>query len=134
MRNRLLQIGALAAAVCLTVVIGVAGSGSSNGKMTFTRDVAPIFYNRCVECHRPGEIAPMSLLTYNEARPWARSIKEKVVGRTMPPWLADPSFGHFANDRRLSQKEIDTISAWVDAGAPRGDDKDLPAPPKFEQG
>ena len=134
MRNRLFQMGVLAAGVCLTVVIGVAASGSSNGKMTFTRDVAPIFYNRCVECHRPGEIAPMSLMTYNEARPWARSIKEKVVGRTMPPWLADPSYGHFENDRRLSQKEIDTISAWVDAGAPKGDDKDLPALPKFEQG
>src|SRR5437016_4015317 len=122
MRNRALQIGVLAVVMLFAVAAGVEGSGSGVGKVTFTRDIAPIFYNRCVECHRPGEIAPMSLMTYNEARPWARSIKEKVVGRTMPPWLADPAYGHFENDRRLSQREIETVSAWVDAGAPKGDD------------
>jgi len=134
MRNRALQIGVLALGVLVAFSAGVEGSGPAVSKVTFTRDVAPIFYNRCVECHRPGEIAPMSLMTYNDARPWARSIKEKVVGRTMPPWLADPAYGHFENDRRLSQKEIETISAWVDAGAPKGDDKDLPPLPRFEQG
>src|SRR5262249_1525173 len=113
--------------------IGVA-SGPTNRSVTFSRDIAPILYNRCAECHRPGEVAPMSLLTYAEVRPWARAIKEKVVARAMPPWLADPAYGHFENDRRLSQPEIDSIAAWVDAGAPKGDDKDLPPLPKFEPG
>lgn len=76
----------------------------------------------------------MSLLTYQEVRPWAKAIREKVLERSMPPWLADPAYGHFSNDRRLSQKEIDMIVAWVDAGAPAGDDRDLPPAPRFEQG
>jgi len=115
------------------MAVAAAGNSSVNG-VTFTKDVAPILYNRCVDCHRPGEIAPMSLLTYNEARPWAKAIKEKVLDRSMPPWLASAENHQFKNDRRLSQKEIDTIAAWVDAGAPKGDDHDLPAQPKFEQG
>ena len=85
--------------------------------MTFNKDVAPIFFKSCVECHRAGEIAPMSFMSYKEARPWAKSIKEKVVNREMPPWHADPHFGEFSNDRRLSQKDVDTIVAWVDGGA-----------------
>ena len=101
---------------------------------TFTKDVAPIFYSRCVECHRPGEVAPMSLLRYEEARPWAKAIRDKVSDRVMPPWLADPRYGHFENDRRLSDKEIATIVAWVNAGSPRGEDKDLPKPPDFADG
>src|SRR5437773_12531585 len=100
-------------------------------EVTFTKDVAPIFYKRCAECHRPTMFAPMSLLTYEAARPYARSIKQKVAGRQMPPWGADPQFGTFRNDPRLSQGEIDTVVAWADAGAPKGDDRDLPAPPKF---
>lgn len=124
------MLGAIAAAVAATAAMGSAGSS----RVTFTKDVAPIFYARCVECHRPGEIAPMSLITYKDARPWARSIREKVLDRSMPPWLADPKHGEFENDRRLSQKEIDTILAWVDAGAPKGDDQDLPAPPKYQEG
>jgi len=76
----------------------------------------------------------MSLLTYKDARPWARSIREKVLNRSMPPWHADPSFGKFANDRRLSQREIDTIVAWVDGGASEGDPKQLPAVPRFTEG
>ena len=103
-------------------------------KVSFTRDVAPIVYQRCAECHRPGQSAPMSLLTYEQARPWAKSIREKVSTRTMPPWLAAPGSAHFDNDRSLSQKEIDTIVAWVDAGTPKGDDRDLPPPPKFAEG
>jgi hypothetical protein len=79
-------------------------------------------------------VAPMSLITYKEARPWAKAIKEKVLERAMPPWLADPKYGHFRNDRRLSQREIDTLVAWVDAGAPLGDERELPPPPKFETG
>jgi hypothetical protein len=103
-------------------------------KPTWAKDVAPIVYNRCVECHRAGEVAPMAFTNYQEVRPWAKSIKERVVTRAMPPWLADPHFGAFRNDRRMSQQEIDTITAWVGAGAPEGDAKDLPALPKFEEG
>ena len=101
---------------------------------TFSKDVAPIFYKNCVMCHRPGEAAPMSLISYESTRPWARAIKKKVVAREMPPWFADPQFGHFDNDRSLSQKEIDTIAAWVDAGAPKGRDADLPKVPTLATG
>jgi hypothetical protein len=102
--------------------------------VTFTKDVAPILYKSCVECHRPTMFAPMSLMTYEETRPWARSIKQRVVARVMPPWGADPAHGVFKNNPSLTPQEIDTISAWVDAGAPKGDDKDLPATPQFAEG
>jgi len=134
MSKRVLELAAVAAGLCIIAAIAVAANRAAPAKITFTRDVAPILYNRCAECHRPGEIAPMSLLSYKDARPWARSIKEKVVDRSMPPWLATPGYGHFENDRRLSQKEVDTISAWVDGGALQGDEKDLPPAPKFEEG
>src|SRR6476660_2643202 len=88
---------------------------------TFTRDVAPILYRNCVSCHRPGEIAPMSLLDYKSARPWAKSIRGAVLTRKMPPWFADPKYGHFSNDSRLSDHDIGTIRAWVDGGAIEGD-------------
>jgi hypothetical protein len=101
---------------------------------TFAKDVAPILYNRCVSCHRRGEVAPMPLQTYDEARPWVRSIKSMVVKREMPPWFADPAHGKFKDDRRLTQREIDTLVAWVDGGAPRGSDADLPPAPKFVEG
>src|SRR5256714_1821991 len=99
--------------------------------VTFSKDIAPIFFSKCAACHRPGEIAPMSLLSYKEARPWARSIKEKVVNRVMPPWHADPHVGEFRNDRRLSDQQVATIAAWVDGGAKEGDAKDLPPAPQF---
>jgi hypothetical protein len=101
---------------------------------TFSKDVAPIFYKACVECHRPTMFAPMSLETYDDARPWARSIKQRVVARAMPPWGSDAPHGVFKNDPSLTQAEVDTIAAWVDAGAPKGDDKDLPAKPQFAEG
>lgn len=101
---------------------------------TFSKDIAPIFYQRCVECHRTGAIAPMPLMTFEDARPWARSIKQKVVGRVMPPWGADPHIGKFANDPSLTDAEIATVSAWVDAGAPEGNRADLPTPPAFVEG
>ena len=104
------------------------------GAPTFTKDVAPILYKNCVACHRPGEIAPMSLLDYQSARPWAKAIRTAVLTRKMPPWFADPRYGEFANDARLTQQEIDTINAWVDGGAPQGDQRDLPAPPRFAEG
>jgi mono/diheme cytochrome c family protein len=119
------------AAACLAAL---ASDGRSSAQITFSKDVAPIFYKHCVGCHRPGEIAPMSLLTYKDARPWARAIKEKVLLRQMPPWHADQRYGEFANDRRLTQKEIDTIAAWVDQGAKEGDPKDLPPAPQLVEG
>jgi hypothetical protein len=107
---------------------------AQNSKPSFGKDIAPILYAKCAMCHRPGEVAPMSLMSYNEVRPWARAIKEKVVRRQMPPWNAEGEPGKWRNDRRLSQADIDKIVAWVDAGAPRGNDSDMPAPPQFAQG
>jgi hypothetical protein len=101
---------------------------------TFSKDVAPIFFKKCAACHRPDAAAPMSLLSYKDARPWATSIKEKVLDRTMPPWHADPKYGEFENDRSLSNKDIDTIRKWVDSGAPEGDPKELPPRPVFSEG
>ncbi len=101
--------------------------------VTFTRDVAPIIQKNCVTCHRPGQIAPMSLLSYKEVRPWAKSIREVVVERKMPPWFADARYGQFSNDCRLSQKEIDTLVAWVSDGALEGDPKEMPPTPKFTE-
>ena len=100
----------------------------------FSKDVAPILYKNCVSCHRPGDIAPMSLLDYQSARPWAKSIRLAVATGKMPPWFADPRYGEFENDSRLNKAEIDTIAAWVDGGAPEGDPKDLPKPPRFVEG
>src|SRR5438105_10405088 len=107
---------------------------AADAPATFTRDVAPILYKSCVECHRPTMFAPMSLLTFDDARPYARSIKQRVVSRVMPPWGADSPHGLFKNDPRLSEKEIETIVAWVDGGAVKGDDKDMPAKPEFADG
>jgi hypothetical protein len=101
---------------------------------TFTKDVATILYKNCVGCHRPGEIAPMSLLDYDSARPWAKAIKQAVLSRSMPPWFADPKFSAFANDPRLSDQEISTIKTWVDGGSPEGDARDLPPKPTFVEG
>src|SRR4051812_22807704 len=97
---------------------------------TFSKDVAPIFQKKCQECHQPNSIAPMSLITFQEARPWARSIKERVASRQMPPWHIDRSVGvqKFKNDMSLSDEQVDTIVRWVDAGAPAGDPKDMPPP------
>jgi hypothetical protein len=100
---------------------------------TFTRDVAPIFYERCVVCHRPGQISPMSLLTYKDARPWSRSIRARVSARTMPPWFAAEGHRDLAGDSRLNDNELMTIVAWVDAGALEGDLSDLPPPPVYMQ-
>jgi hypothetical protein len=103
---------------------------------TFSREVAPILFKHCANCHRPGEIgSAVSLLSYETARPWAESIKEKVVRREMPPWPADPNGSmKFRNDPRLSQEQINTLIAWVDAGTPKGNDADLPTPPAVSQG
>src|SRR5213595_535218 len=89
-------------------------------EVTFHKNVERILQQHCQECHRPGEIAPFSMLTYEQVRPWAKSIKEDVLNGKMPPWPADPHFGKFSNDRSLSKDDIDTIVAWVDAKAPEG--------------
>ncbi|MFM2124947.1 MAG: hypothetical protein RL328_1398, partial [Acidobacteriota bacterium] len=108
------------------VLLLVATGWALAQEATFYRDVLPILQNRCQECHRAGEMAPMPLTTYQEARPWARAIREKVVTREMPPWFADPKFGKFEHDRRLSDAEIATLAKWVEAGAPEGRASDAP--------
>lgn len=128
-------------AFCLVLGLALGGSllaqgvGSANEKtaapVTFSKDVAPIIFDNCAVCHQPGETAPMAFLTYKQVRPWAKSIREVVINRTMPPWHADPNHGDFVNNRRLSQKDIDTLVAWVDQGAKEGDPKDLPPAPKL---
>ncbi|HUK89546.1 MAG TPA: cytochrome c [Blastocatellia bacterium] len=135
------RVTLISAAVACVVLAGVAIVGSTsasgperNGTITFTKNVAPILFSKCADCHRPGEAAPMSLLTYKDARPWARAIRDKVVTREMPPWHADPHVGQFSNDRRLSQADVDTIAKWVDTGAAEGDPKNLPPTPKFVEG
>jgi len=108
-------------------------SGTGRTQVTFAKDVVPILQKSCQVCHRPGSIAPMSLLTYGDARPWARSMKQKVVLREMPPWFIDKNVGiqHFSNDRSLTDDEIATIVQWVDAGAPQGNPADMPPPREF---
>jgi hypothetical protein len=101
---------------------------------TFSKDVAPILYSRCVECHRSGEAAPMAFTSYAEVRPWAKAIRQAVLTHTMPPWLADPHFGSFRNDRRLPEEAIRIIADWADAGAPEGNPKEMPQLPRFETG
>jgi hypothetical protein len=102
---------------------------------TFHKDVAPILQAKCQGCHRPGEVAPMSLLTYKDARPWAKAIRQAVATRTMPPWFAAPEHaGKFANDPSLTKAEIDTIMAWVDGGVKEGDPKDAPEPVAYVEG
>jgi mono/diheme cytochrome c family protein len=103
-------------------------------EVTFSRDIAPVVFENCVYCHRPGEVAPFSFLSYKEARPWARSIRQKVLNRQMPPWKADPHYGEFLNARILSQRDIDTLVAWVDGGAKEGDPSEMPAAPQFAEG
>src|SRR5215475_14367412 len=101
---------------------------------TYAKDVAPILQKRCQSCHRAGEAAPFSMLSYEETRPWAGAMKLAVRVKEMPPWFADPQIGHFSNERSLSQKDIDTLVAWATAGAPKGDPKDMPPPVNFLEG
>lgn len=101
---------------------------------TYARDVAPVLLKNCAECHRPGESAPMSLLSYEETRPWVKAIRKAVVSREMPPWDADPSVGTFKNDISLTSEEIETIERWAAAGAPFGEEADLPEVPQFTSG
>jgi mono/diheme cytochrome c family protein len=141
MRNWFGAIG-LAASTALLSTAAVAIGGASARQPaqadaaapTFARDIAPILFANCVSCHRPGEAAPMSLLTYADARPWARAIGLQVESGAMPPWHADAPHGTFANERRLTARDKTTIAEWVAAGAPQGDPAEMPEPPAFADG
>jgi hypothetical protein len=116
-----------------TIASGAEPSSKDSG-VTYSKDVAPILYQHCATCHHPNDIAPMSLITYKETRPWAAAIRQEVVKRAMPPWHADPHVGEFSNDLRLSDQDIATIEGWVKNGAPEGDPNDLPPAPVFHAG
>jgi len=121
-------------AACLAMFVLCAFSAPAADAVTFNRDVASIVYQHCTKCHHPGDIAPMSLVTYKEARPWARAMRQAVLTRKMPPWPADPQFGHFSNDQRLSAQDIETIQKWVDGGSKEGDAADLKPAPVYQDG
>jgi len=112
----------------------IAADNAATSPVTFTKDVAPIFQQKCEECHRANTAAPMSLQTYQEVRPWAKAIRQRVITRNMPPWHIDKTVGiqHFANDRSLNDDQINTIVRWVDEGAPMGDAKDMPPPMQWD--
>ena len=129
-----IQLSAIACAIASATTAHAAPVQSAGKDVTFTTDVAPIVFEHCLACHRPGEVAPMSLSTFEEARPWAKSIKEKVSTRAMPPWFANPEHGVFGNDASLSEDEIATIVAWVDQGVKRGNPADMPPLPEFTDG
>ena len=132
----------LVPAVFVTLMVLAAAAPLTTGTVsaavpadpTFNRDVLPILQKNCQACHRPGAIAPMSFLTFKDSRPYARAIAKAVAGRTMPPWFADPTIGHFENAKVLSDAEIATIVAWAEKGAAEGNAKDKPAPVVFGDG
>lgn len=119
---------------CATCLLTFAISSAWAANVTFHKDVEPLLQKHCQECHRPGEIAPFSLLSYKDARPWAKAIREDVLTKKMPPWFADPQYGHFSNDRSLSKLEMDTLVAWVDDGAKEGNPADAPKPREWVEG
>ena len=126
-------VGALAVAAATIVTVKTATPAAN--VPTFARDVAPIMFEKCASCHRSGEVAPMTFMSYEDVRPWAKVIRNKVVAREMPPWGADPAHTlKMRNDRSLSQQQIDTIVAWVDGGSPKGSDAEMPPLPKFAEG
>jgi len=132
--HRILSLSVVRTSLAVAFTVTAASAaGAADAAPTFAKDVAPIFYRSCVNCHRPGQIAPMSLLTFETARPWARSIKERVTRREMPPWHIDETVGikEYKDDPSLSDAEIQTIARWVDGGAPLGSSADLPKMPTF---
>jgi hypothetical protein len=118
----------------ITLAFAAVAMAAENPSVTFHRDVLPILQKNCQSCHRPGQAAPMSFLTYKDARPWAKAMKTAVALRKMPPWFADPQFGHFLNDRGLKPAEIETIAKWADTGATEGNAKDAPPPVQWPEG
>ncbi|SVD90822.1 uncharacterized protein METZ01_LOCUS443676, partial [marine metagenome] len=129
------RLAALLLAVGLVVALPAPAAAEVPEDPTFHKDIEPIFQRSCQVCHRPNNMAPMSLMSYQETRPWARSIKNKVEVREMPPWHIDHKVGvqGFKNDRSLSDDEIETIALWVDSGAPRGNPEDAPSPVEFQE-
>src|SRR5947209_7030866 len=122
---RVLSIGLACAAL-------VAAAPST--EPTFYKDVLPVLQKNCQNCHRPGEAGPMSFMSYESTRPWAKAMKAAVLTKKMPPWFADPHYGKFANDRTMAQNDINTLIAWVDSGAKAGNAKDAPPPAQFTEG
>src|ERR1700692_1374653 len=110
--------------VAVALFTGIAFAADTTPSVSFHKDIEPILQRNCQSCHRPGQIAPMSFLTYQSVRPWAKAMKAATLSRKMPPWFADPQHGPYLNDRSLKQNEIDTIAQGADAGAPEGDAKD----------
>src|SRR5580704_8511949 len=122
--------------LALSVLVGTAMGASLQDKpVTFTKDIAPIFQEKCQNCHRKDSMAPMSLVTYEESRPWAKAIKERVVTRQMPPWHIDKTvvIQSFQYDMSLSDDQIAKIAKWVDSGSPAGDPKDMPPAKHFPE-
>jgi hypothetical protein len=115
-------------------VASLAMAAGLSAAPTFYKDVLPVLQRNCQSCHRVGEAAPMALVAYDDARPWAKAIRDAVVTKKMPPWLADPAYGQFSNDRTLAKADIDILVAWVEAGAPAGNSKDAPKPVEFTEG
>ena len=134
MRLHFVTAGLVAAAILFAPAGSVIAQSKTEGPITFARDIAPLLQRSCQNCHRPGSIGPMSLLTYQDVRPWAKAIRQQVAQRNMPPWYIDRSVGihSFKNDPSLSDAEIEMISKWVDAGAPLGDPVQMPPPKQFE--
>src|SRR5437764_12817869 len=124
----------LCMAACGTALGGQENANVSQPEITYNKDVAPLLQKHCVACHRPNDIAPMSLMTYDEVLPFARLIRESVVQRKMPPWHADPAFGEFSNDARLTDEEIAIIDAWVKSGTKKGEPEASSADPVLTQG
>jgi mono/diheme cytochrome c family protein len=134
MRFTTLSLLAGASALCLGTTLGHAQAPQAADTPTFAKDIAPILYANCASCHRSGEIAPMSLLTYAEARPWAQAIGRRVADGSMPPWHADAPHGTFGNERLLTPSQKALIARWVAGGAPQGNPADLPPVPTFADG
>src|SRR6266849_2165153 len=123
-------------AIVVMAILGLGGLGmlraspgddsahSISSRVTYYKDVLPILQDNCQTCHRAGEVAPMSLRTYDETRPWAKAIKTAVLTKKMPPWFADPRYGHFSNERKLTPEQIKILSSWADNGGAEGDRKD----------
>src|ERR1051326_119784 len=119
---------------CVIGLLAVVFASPATAAPTFYKDVLPILQQNCQSCHRPGQIGPFSMLTYKELRPWAKAIKAAVIEKKMPPWFADPQYGHFNNDRSLKPAEIQTIASWVDGGSVEGDAKEAPPPIQWPAG
>ena len=121
-------------AIGLGMALAAFAASTAPPSATFNRDVLPILQKNCQSCHRPGEVAPMSFLNYKDTRPWAKAIETAVLTKKMPPWYADERYGHFQNERKLSEAEVKTLVAWSHNGAPEGAATEAPRPVEFVEG